>query len=682
MRTTGLGTGLATGLDTENMIKQMLTPYQKRVDSAKQDKDIILLKQQLYRDVAKDMNVLYGKYMDVNSASNLMLSSNYKTSVFKSSNDLAVSAEGLAGAKVGNYKVNVTEIAKPAQITETAANLGNKKFDILVNGKAVEVDLSGDTNSTSIVKKINEAFRRAGVDTRASESTLSGKIVIESKDAGANEALQIVEFGDKTAASISGINVSNIKDKIFDININGTIKTVDLTSTSGLSNDEIIERINKSIGTLGLAEVDNGGNITIKTSSKGDGSKISAMIKDQVLSDLGTDTEEAIVSMRLDELKGKITTFMVNGKQVKLDLTTVPDAEVEKKINDTLGDLLNVKIDPLKNVEFKTKKVGATQEIKVIDDSTGIACGTSVDGQTNGKIENSLWKSTGTDIQGTISDTYGNTKDIASISKGKNVVIVDNVKFTITDKTNGDALISGKEDNTEFIKNIKAFVEDYNKLIAKVHSLVNEKKQYTYKPLTEAQKKEMSEEEIKLWNEKTKQGLLKNDDILRKLDADLRQAFLTPVDGKTLSSIGITFSKEYSAKAGQLVVDETKLSKALSDDSSEVLKIFTATADPALKGNEKYKNTGVMQRLTDIFNDAAVRPTSKLLTKAGLEGRREYDNDLYKSIMKKEKEISALEKMLKTKEDAYYIKFAALEKAMNGYNSQQAWLTQQFGGGK
>ncbi len=105
-------------------------------------------------------------------------------------------------------------------------------------------------------------------------------------------------------------------------------------------------------------------------------------------------------------------------------------------------------------------------------------------------------------------------------------------------------------------------------------------------------------------------------------------------------------------------------------------------ADPALKGNEKYKNTGVMQRLKDIFNDAAVKPTSQLLTKAGLEGRREYDNDLYKSILKKEKEISAFEKMLKTKEEAYYIKFAALEKAMNGYNSQQAWFSQQFGGGK
>ena len=113
----------------------------------------------------------------------------------------------------------------------------------------------------------------------------------------------------------------------------------------GLSNDEIVERINKSIGTLGLAEVDNGGNISIKTSAKGDGNKISATINDQVLSDLGTDTEEAVVSMGLDELKGKITTFMVNGKQVRLDLTKVPDAEVEKKINDTLGDLLNVKID-------------------------------------------------------------------------------------------------------------------------------------------------------------------------------------------------------------------------------------------------------------------------------------------------------------------------------------------------
>lgn len=675
-------TGLATGLDTDTIIKQMLTPYQSRVDSAKQSKDIILLKQQLYRDVAKDINSLYSKYMDVNSTSNLLLTTNYKTSVFKSSNDLAVSAEGLAGAKVGNYKVNVTEVAKPAQITEAASNLGDKKFDVLVNGKAVEINLIGDTDSASIVKKINDAFRNAGVDTRASESTLSGKIVIESKNAGATETLQIVEFSDKTAAMLSGINVSDVKGKVFDININGTIKSVDLTSAIGLTNDQVIERINNSIGNLGNAQVDGSGNINIKTSITGDGTKISATIREQILSDLGTDTEEAIVSMPLSELKGKSTTFIVNGKQVKLDLTTVPDAEVEKKINDTLSGVLNVAIDPLKNIEFKTKNIGIAQEIKVVDDSTEVVCGTSVDGYTNGKIENPLWKSTGTDIQGTISDTYGNTKDISSVSGGKNVFTVDNVKFTITDKTNGDVLISGKEDNTEFVKNIKAFVEEYNKLVSKVHSLVNEKKQYTYKPLTEEQKKEMSEEEIKLWNEKTKQGLLKNDDILRKLDNDLRQCFSTPMDGKMLSSIGITFNKDYNTKSGQLVVDETKLSKALSEDSSEVLKMFTKMSDPALSGSEKYKNTGIMQRLKDTLNEAAVKPTSKLLTKAGLEGRREYDNDLYKSILKKEKEIKDLEKLLKIKENAYYTKFATLEKVMNGYNSQQAWLTQQFGGGQ
>ncbi|HBA02676.1 MAG TPA: hypothetical protein DCW51_01120, partial [Clostridium sp.] len=518
--------------------------------------------------------------------------------------------------------------------------------------------------------------------TRASESTLSGKIVIESKNAGATETLQIVEFSDKTPAILSGINVSDVKGKVFDININGTIKSVDLTSAIGLTNDQVIERINNSIGNLGTAQVDGSGNISVKTSILGDGTKISSTIREQILSDLGTDTEEAIVSMPLSELKGKSTTFIVNGKQVKLDLTTVPDAEVEKKINDTLGGILNVTIDPLKNIEFKTKNIGISQEIKVVDDSTEVVCGTSVDGYTNGKIENPLWKSTGTDIEGTISDTYGNTKDISSVSGGKNVFTVDSVKFTITDKTNGDVLISGKEDNTEFVKNIKAFVEEYNKLVSKVHSLVNEKKQYTYKPLTEEQKKEMSEEEIKLWNEKTKQGLLKNDDILRKLDSDLRQCFTTPMDGKMLSSIGITFNKDYNTKSGQLVVDETKLSKALSEDSSEVLKMFTKMADPALSGSEKYKNTGIMQRLKDTLNEAAVKPTSKLLTKAGFEGRREYDNDLYKSILKKEKEIKDLEKLLKIKENAYYTKFANLEKIMNGYNSQQAWLTQQFGGGQ
>lgn len=58
---------------------------------------------------------------------------------------------------------------------------------------------------------------------------------------------------------------------------------------------------------------------------------------------------------------------------------------------------------------------------------------------------------------------------------------------------------------------MKTFVDDYNKIMDKIYDLVTEKKDSDYPPLTEAQKEEMSEDEIKDWEKKAKQGILRND---------------------------------------------------------------------------------------------------------------------------------------------------------------------------
>ena len=95
---------------------------------------------------------------------------------------------------------------------------------------------------------------------------------------------------------------------------------------------------------------------------------------------------------------------------------------------------------------------------------------------------------------------------------------------------------------------MKKFVESYNALIANVKGKVEEKKNTSYPPLTDAQKKAMSETEIKLWEEKARKGTLRNDSSLKTLLFSMRNSLASSVNNtsfKTLSKIGISTTNNY-----------------------------------------------------------------------------------------------------------------------------------------
>ena len=53
--------GLATGMDTDQMIKDMLTGEQNKVDKAKQKEQITKWQQESYREIIKNVKGLYDK---------------------------------------------------------------------------------------------------------------------------------------------------------------------------------------------------------------------------------------------------------------------------------------------------------------------------------------------------------------------------------------------------------------------------------------------------------------------------------------------------------------------------------------------------------------------------------------------------------------------------------------------
>lgn len=116
-------TGLATGMDTDAMVKQMIAGEQAKLDKINQDKQVLEWQQEAYVDIIKDLKGFYNDFLDIlgPSDTNMMSSSTYAgvKSVTDSGN---VTATAFGGAITGEYKIEVTTIAAGAKVPGSSAN--------------------------------------------------------------------------------------------------------------------------------------------------------------------------------------------------------------------------------------------------------------------------------------------------------------------------------------------------------------------------------------------------------------------------------------------------------------------------------------------------------------------------------------------------------------------------------
>ena len=224
-------------------------------------------------------------------------------------------------------------------------------------------------------------------------------------------------------------------------------------------------------------------------------------------------------------------------------------------------------------------------------------------------------------------------------------------------------------------------IEDYNKMIEVVNKQLTTRPDRDYQPLTSEQRKEMSEEEIKLWEEKAKTGMLYNDSDLRTLSSDLR-FIISGGTSQQLSEIGITTSNLYSDN-GKLTLDETNLRAALEKDPQRVEQLFTAGEGVNDKGSSiagmatNLKNT--MKKYVNTLGSWESKGI--LVKKAGAESSpiSLTENYMYKQLQDINKAITKLQSRLETERDRYIKQFTSLETLISQMNSQSSWLSQVGG---
>ena len=630
-------TGMASGIDTEGIIKSIMQTESASFNRLDQKKQKVEWKTAAYRDVINSLRAFKDEFYN-----NLKMSSNFlsKSALQKykavASNSDIVSAVATADASAGSHTIEVRQLAKAANIKSTDnitkgitgsrdisyGGLEGKKFSVNLDGITKEITISSSSSNASQLKadlqaSINKAFGDNKVLVNIDNNKISFSTVA---DSGVTKlSVYSSSSESKDAFSMLGFDMnSNISNRI---NTNNTLATLS-KNMSGLTFD--------SSNNVSL-------NINGKEFKFSSTTTLAAMM-DKINSDT-----DAGVTMSYDDIKDRIT---ITAKQT--------------------GSQNSAEISETGSTFLKAAK---------IFDNSGLISSAYTPGQ---------------DAKIVYDGDQGNI-----ITRSSNDISLNGVKYTLKKESAAGVpeTVTTEQDTDEIFKNIKSFVDKYNEIIADINGKLSEKFDRDYQPLTSDQKSQMTEKEIEAWEAKAKKGILRSDDQLDKLVTDMRTALGDAVDGLTLASIGIT-TGEWEDK-GKLNIDEQKLKDAIKNNPDKVTKLFSKESDiktnmdlTAEEQKERYTNEGLAVRIFDVLENSIRTNRNKngkvglLLEKAGIEGHAtEYTCILYKEIDDYAVRMKEMEKILEQKESSLYSKYSRLESLISSMNSQSSWLSSQFSSG-
>lgn len=628
-------TGLATGMDIDSIVEATMQAYKTKVDKKKQEKNIVEIKQQLYRDLIKEGQDFYNKYFDITKSDSLLSSKNYKSVAFKSSNDLVATANATSSAIKDNYTVNVTKLASTARMEVSSSDLtANGDFKVTIGSQEVLIkasELSGKSAKEQ-AKVLNSKLSSYGLKATASDFS-AGNIVLETTKTG-SDATFTINYGSVVDETVSGTTSADIGSKTYEVESLLVDDSEDMMFSNG------------------------GKTAIIKASDlKSAVSSIQKQIDDKktkMEDDTLTDADKETLQKEIDELEKSKASTILSTISSKLSSAGL-QADIEK---DSDGNIIT-NADGKYEINVKSKDDSSTFSVT---EGTYKAAYLSSSDTSKDKTY------TGENLEATITNSLGTITYDGSQVTSSNTITLDGVEFNLT--STGTATIIGSTDTTELVNKIKEFVEDYNSLMTSLTKYTTENKNRDYEPLTDDQKEELSEDEIKKWEEKVKQGQLKGDYDLTRILNSLKSCVETTLGSSlSLEDIGIEQVADYSStKKNNLKIDENKLISAIENNSEEIAKMFTDS------------ETGIFTRMKSTLYDEFVSSTkSTLIQKAGYEGTTYFtQNTLTKQINEYTNKISEMEKEMKTKEQSLYSKWASIETAMQKLNSQLSNLQSYF----
>jgi len=420
-----------------------------------------------------------------------------------------------------------------------------------------------------------------------------------------------------------------------------------------------------------------------------------------------TDSNDKLTDQFTDIIADDVIQFNITttegSKDFTFDLSANPDLTLDDIITEVNSADLGIKMSYDEGVDrifINSTKTGADVSLKLEDTGSkinGTTVGTnfftqilnvSGDGVVDGSGLDTL---NGQDLQ----FDFGEAQNM---TKSSNTFSINGINITANDI--GTTTINVESDVDGVYNKIKDFVNEYNSLIDKINSKLDEDIYRDYQPITEEEKKSLSDDQLKQLEDMAKSGLIKNDSILTSILSDVRTDLYETVDNiggsfKQLTQIGIE-TGTYSEK-GKLVIDEYELKQAIIDDAAGVMELFFKESD-STDEDTKYKESGLVTRMFDSMtegieqiidksgpgNDSSiykeVKATILVDFIAGANLKNAGISILAQDILDINSEMYDAKYNLASIEDRYYAKFSAMETALAKLNDQSSWITSQLGG--
>lgn len=233
--------GLASGLDTESLVKEMLSGTQSKIDAQEALKTQTEWKQEIYRDLISSINDLQSNYFSSSSASSLTNSAFYNTMTATSaSKNFKVTASSTA--QTGSTSLEVHQLASSYQMSSASAVSGRLSGsfdaaalqtlldDLREADRTLAFNVSGENGDTEVKVDLNQFFKtpdasliqkpdangiagaiqaalkeQAGLDAKVSIS--SGQLSIVSRDG--ERSLRVSSSSSQAALDALGLTTSS-----------------------------------------------------------------------------------------------------------------------------------------------------------------------------------------------------------------------------------------------------------------------------------------------------------------------------------------------------------------------------------------------------------------------------------------------------------------------------------------
>ncbi len=708
--------GLSSGMDTEAIVKELMSAQSLKKNKVVKAKTKLEWTQTKWADLNTKLTGLYNNFV-----TKMQLSTAYKTKKTTISDTSKASVSAKTNAVNGSYTMEVKNIATAQYLTgakidvsatdklvDLDSSLLNKEISITTGGTTTKFAVTADTT----LKDFTSALQNAGLN--ASFDDAQKRIFISSKDSGVANTFSISTSGLSNAevtargalCEAAGYsNMSNTNKASFD-------EAMQALQTSGVGTDDY----NKALDTIAKlsydtkkASADTAAETYVKAKLYSEKyseyeEKARESLKNTYLDDDGnlktgktqedydkavakkadTDTVSYISSqLKEDDVKLQIEEAAFSGK-TEADMADFSEKAVSKYYSSGVKAFTGM--DGVDEDSEKTRMAAYTEKYASVTDrnealsssaltSLGLA-DISVDADGKVTVNGGANDSTNTSIPTGMALIEGSDSKIilngAELTSSSSVVSTNGLEISLTGvtKENESVTFSVTTDTDAIYDSVKSFLKEYNSVMKEMNTLYNADSAKGYEPLTSQEKEAMSDDEVKEWETKIKNSLLRSDSTLGSIINAMRSAMQTTVeyDGGTyaLSSLGIMTSTDYT-EGGLLHIYGDP------DDS-----VYSAKDDKLKKALEENPDV-VIATLTGVFGNLRQTMSDKMAGSKYSSSMSFYNDIKMKSDVKDyESDIKDWEDKLAEMEDAYYSKFTAMETALAKLQSQQSTMSGLF----